>query len=137
MAGGIYAIRRDWFFEAGGYDDGLEVWGGENIEMSLRMWMCGGMLLSLPCSRVGHVFRSVHPFTWPRFHKSVTMLRNARRVAAVWLDDHAQFVGGRMVTSHLGHLEERHAVRRRLRCRSFAWYLAQVYTEMEDPARRN
>jgi len=84
MAGGVYGIRSDWYFRAGGYDSGLEVWGAENIEMSLRVWMCGGSLLNLPCSRVGHVFRSVHPFSWLLHHKSIQMLRNARRVAAVY-----------------------------------------------------
>ena len=37
MAGGLLAASRKYFFDIGGYDDEMEVWGGENLELSFRV----------------------------------------------------------------------------------------------------
>lgn len=86
MAGGLFAIFKSYFFEMGGYDEGMDIWGGENLEMSFRIWMCGGQLIQVPCSRVGHVFRSRRPYDEGGWRDTFT--RNSVRLANVWLDEY-------------------------------------------------
>ena len=37
MAGGLFAVNRDFFFDLGAYDPGMKIWGAENLEMSFRV----------------------------------------------------------------------------------------------------
>ncbi|XP_062587800.1 polypeptide N-acetylgalactosaminyltransferase 5-like, partial [Saccostrea cucullata] len=87
IAGGLFSISRDYFSKMGTYDHGMDIWGGENLEISFRIWMCGGSLEIHPCSHVAHIFRAVSPYKWGKSFVEI-LRKNAVRTAEVWMDEY-------------------------------------------------
>jgi len=138
MAGGLFAINREYFFELGAYDSGMKVWGGENLELSFRAWQCGGRIEIVPCSHVGHLFRKSSPYSFPG-GISETLYSNLARVALVWMDEWGDFYfkfndmarsmkNKQDVTSRL-------LLRKNLQCKGFKWYLDNIWPQHFFPTR--
>ncbi|XP_070613543.1 polypeptide N-acetylgalactosaminyltransferase-like 6 isoform X3 [Erythrolamprus reginae] len=126
MAGGLFAINRKWFWDLGGYDPGLEIWGGEQYEISFKVWMCGGCMFDVPCSRVGHIYRKYVPYKVP---SGTSLARNLKRVAETWMDEFAEYVYQRRPEyRHLstGDISAQKELRKHLKCKDFKWFMAAV-----------
>ena len=135
MVGCAFGIDRQYFYDLGAYDTDMEIWGGENIEHSFRIWMCGGNLLILPCSRVGHVFKPKLPYNFLGDATKIIQ-RNIIRTAEVWMDDYKKYyyaTQSSLAPIDLVTLAERRKLRQKLKCRNFEWYMKTVLPEFIPP----
>uniref|UniRef100_A0A8D1ZSU6 Polypeptide N-acetylgalactosaminyltransferase n=1 Tax=Sus scrofa TaxID=9823 RepID=A0A8D1ZSU6_PIG len=137
IAGGIFVIDKSWFNHLGKYDAQMDIWGGENFELSFRVWMCGGSLEIVPCSRVGHVFRKRHPYNFPEGN-ALTYIRNTKRTAEVWMDEYKQYyyeARPSAIGKAFGSVATRIEQRKKMNCKTFRWYLENVYPELTVPVK--
>jgi len=142
------AVDRKFFFELGAFDDGMQIWGGENLELSVRAWTCAGGVYISPCSRVAHLFRRMLPYRVPADSTGHSLkLRNYRRLVDVWFDNYRKYYyvtenrkprAGFVDAAGYNHVEvqsidDRRRLRQKLRCRGFEWYLQNIATDLVTP----
>jgi len=135
ISGGLLGISRRWWNETGGYDERMAGWGGENLDQSLRSWLCGGEIVVARDARVAHMWR-VDTDARTRAHYAVDPMvtaANRMRAAVAWFGDFSeklkQFPAlspGRLSPTGgpwYGDVDNILAVKRRLNCKSFAWFM--------------
>ncbi|XP_052827364.1 polypeptide N-acetylgalactosaminyltransferase 10-like [Octopus bimaculoides] len=129
MAGGLFAMNKAWFWTLGGYDPHLDIRGAEQFEISFKIWLCGGQILDAPCSRVAHIYREFIPYSSSVKAYGDYLSRNHKRVVEVWMDEYKQYAY-KMKPSFkrvdAGNISQQLALRKKLRCKSFRWFLEEV-----------
>lgn len=95
--------------------------------MSFKCWMCGGRIIIHPCSHVAHVFRKETPYKFLESESIfVTIFKNYKRVALVWLDEYKQLiyaVNPDIKRLNGGDVSDRLELRRKLNCSSFKHFV--------------
>lgn len=134
-SGGIFAMRKDWFEKLGLFDIGMKEWGGDHMELTMKVWRCGGRIEIIPCSRVGHLFRD--PDHRPYYVAPETVVHNYKRLAELWAKDHLDIFykmkpeAVRMKLKGMEKVKENYQrLESELGCKNLDWYLENVDHEM-------
>jgi len=121
FAGHCFGLSKEWYHKVGGFDTKMNQWGCENIEFSLRTWLCGGYISLARDSTVAHWFK--RKFEYDVSYKE--LLHNKARVAEVWFDEHKRFfyqaIGSRNID--FGDIVTRLSSRYREQTKHFKWFV--------------
>lgn len=135
-SGGIFAMRRDWFEQLGLFDPGMREWGGDHMELTMKVWRCGGSIEIVPCSRVGHLFRE--PSHRPYNVEVNTVVHNYKRLAELWAKDHLDYFYKMKPEAKGMELKGMDVVKQayeklqhELNCKDLDWYLDNIDHEMK------
>jgi len=138
LSGGLLGISRRWWNETGGYDGGMSGWGGENVDQSLRSWLCGGEIISLSKAFVAHMWRKPQdPRTNQNYEVSnLDAIKNKARAVLAWFDGYQEKAAEYPPMKYVGldetgggkanlnrDISNFQEVKDRLQCRPFAWFL--------------
>lgn len=144
LSGGLLGISRRWWNETRGYDDRMVGWGGENLDQSLRSWLCGGEIMIAEEAHVAHMWRTPSD---PRTQAKYVVTANAAasnrmRAAVAWFGEFSEKLRQfpELQASRLdanggpwyGDISNILAVREDLKCKSFAWFMHRFQHVYED-----
>lgn len=111
----------------------MMMWGAENIEQSIRIWLCGGEIYVARDSRVAHVFRAAFPYKI----NNTEIYINKVRTVETWFDEYKAYYYeadpvAKQFVPRMGAIAERQALKQKLHCKPFKWYVEKfkdVFTE--------
>ncbi|KAL4225898.1 polypeptide N-acetylgalactosaminyltransferase [Mactra antiquata] len=127
IQGMMMVMRKDFFQQLGGFDPGMKVWGSEQIELSVKVWMCGGVVEMVPCSTVAHMFR-VTP--WSAFNDTNDFHSlNKARMTQVWLDPPYNDAINSFLSDKnysMGDITSRQEIREVNHCKPYQYFIDKV-----------
>jgi len=137
LSGGLFAVTKKWWHEGGEYDHGMGMWGGENIEQSLRTWRCGGEIFLARDSKVSHLFRPKFPYAINNTEVHINKIRTVE----VWFDEPYRArvlknigVSHSLIDYAKVGLEPREQLKADLKCENFQWYMDRFKHVFEERA---
>ncbi|XP_071096624.1 polypeptide N-acetylgalactosaminyltransferase 1-like [Haliotis cracherodii] len=156
LQGSCIAVRKSYFNAVGRFDPGLKIWGGEQFDLSFNVWMTGGKIETVPCSKVGHIFKD-NKYSFGSEDKIYTITKNRLRVAEIWMDEFKHIVRSAVMGTHfpgrseadfrshfpffteaeLKSMQDRKALRKKHNSKSFAWFLKTLMPEHKIPSRED
>lgn len=133
MSGGLFAISTSWWHESGEYDYDMRMWGSENVEQSIRIWLCGGEIVVARNSTIGHLFREQFPYNI----NYTEMVLNKVRTVETWFDEYKENYykaepAARQYLQYTGDLSRRLEIKEKLKCRPFRDYVERFRGIFEE-----
>merc|ERR1712217_22697 len=113
------------------FDVGMLEWGGDHFGLTMKVWRCGGRIETVPCSRIGHLFRDPSHRPYPVQVNQVVL--NYKRLAHIWLKDHLDYfyrMKPEAKSMTLLDMEEQYKQHDELNCKNMTWYLENIDHEM-------
>uniref|UniRef100_A0A3B3ZS69 Glycosyltransferase 2-like domain-containing protein n=1 Tax=Periophthalmus magnuspinnatus TaxID=409849 RepID=A0A3B3ZS69_9GOBI len=136
LGGEVLAVDRLFFNRLGAYDPGTVAWSLQQVELSFRVWSCGGALEVVPCSRVA--LRRGHSALYEE--PDPEQLQQDRvRVAEAWMGPYKEVFYRRSTLAHSIRQVEAPNVtawlqmQKTLGCKDFSWYLSSVSPDLHVP----
>ncbi|MDA8233517.1 MAG: glycosyltransferase [Clostridia bacterium] len=127
--GACLAVRRGVFQRSQGFESGFQVWGYEDIEFSIKLWLLGYQVWVQPGVKVLHVFRQFHPYRVLMEHVNYNLLRmallhfNEKRVERVIeLLKNQPVIEKTLTRSFFSDVMEKRSLYRKLRLYNDDWF---------------
>eukprot|EP00439_Symbiodinium_sp_Y106_P022550 s2060_g2.t2 len=121
ISGGLVAMGREWFNATGGFDEEMHGWGGENLDQSLRAWLCGGDIVRAKTSRVAHMWRTGKDRrTATHYVIKAKGTNNRGRVVAAWFGPFREVSRSSVKEDQV---QNYNGFKKRLHCLPFSYFL--------------